>query len=40
MTSPARHITAVSAEGPSGIPPWFMLLGGIVKFVDNVAVLP
>jgi hypothetical protein len=40
MTSPTRHITAVSVERPSGIPPWYMLLGGIVRLVDNVPVLP
>jgi hypothetical protein len=38
MTSPAgHHITAV---GPGGIAPWNMLLGGIVRLVDNEPVLP
>jgi hypothetical protein len=39
MTSSNRHRTAVSVEGPSGIPPWYMLLGGTVRLVDNVTVL-
>jgi hypothetical protein len=40
MTSAGHHITAVSVEGPGGIAPWNMLLGGIVRLVDNEPVLP